>query len=545
MDIVDNTIFPAGTVIELPFGAAARSETEFANGELEATGYCQVLVVLEPSALPDTTAVTLTAPRRRRRGSANLIAAVESDVQTWATPELADLERYFTVAPAAQDAALAVANARSAMKHVQRTYSLQPTAEAHAALGDLVAAIETEPPKVRVYPNLGLMLGTVDNSGLSGLQSDSRVREVHVAPQLSLIRPTDVAAAKKQTGLTWGLQLLEVEQLWNAGITGEGVLVAHLDTGVDASHPALNGAIAQFAEFDLLGKLVANATAHDSDTHGTHTAGTIVGRRVSNTSFGVAPGAQLASALVIEGGNVVARILAGMDWAVGLKVRILSMSLGLRGYTPAFLTLTRLLRARGVLPVFAVGNEGPGTSRSPGNYVEALSVGACDQNQTIAGFSSSQRFARASEPVVPDLVGPGVQVVSCVPGGKYAVMSGTSMATPHVAGLAALLAQASPSATPDQIETAIFNSCALPPGVSAERGNRGVPNAVRAFEHLTGQKLATLGSIGSATQASALSAPDSTSRATKGSAKKKGGAKRVGGNRGRARSPKARKARKG
>jgi subtilisin family serine protease len=207
---------------------------------------------------------------------------------------------------------------------------------------------------------------------------------------------------------------------------------------------------------------------------------------VRSTSFGVAPEALLASAVVIEGGNVIARILAGMDWVVGLGARVLSMSLGVRGYQEDFLIVTRTLRARGVLPVFAVGNEGPGTSRSPGNYPEALSVGACSAEDEVPSFSSSQRFMRPDNPLVPDLVAPGVDIVSCVPDGGYKKMSGSSMSTPHIAGLAALLFQAKPTASVDEVEAAIFASCVLPPSMLAERANRGIPNGPRALEVLLG-----------------------------------------------------------
>ncbi len=176
--------------------------------------------------------------------------------------------------------------------------------------------------------------------------------------------------------------------------------------------------------------------------------------------------------------------LLGMDWVVGLGARVLSMSLGLRGYQEDFLPVTRALRARGVLPVFAVGNEGPGTSRSPGNYTEALSVGASNADDEVADFSSSQRFTRPDDPIVPNLVCPGVDVISSVPGGGYMKMSGTSMATPHIAGLAALLFQAKPTATVDEVEAAIFASCVLPSSMSAERANRGVPNGPRALQAL-------------------------------------------------------------
>jgi subtilisin family serine protease len=171
---------------------------------------------------------------------------------------------------------------------------------------------------------------------------------------------------------------LQVQPLWNAGITGQGVLVGHLDTGIDGTHPALAPALARYAVFDDLGQEQVPPPNPPEDTgeHGTHTAGTIAGRPVGGKSIGVAPGAQLASGTVIEGGQVVARVLGGMDWAIANQVRVLSMSLGIRGYLDDWLEVTRSLRAQNVLPVFAVGNEGVGTSRSPGNYPEAFSVGA-------------------------------------------------------------------------------------------------------------------------------------------------------------------------
>jgi subtilisin len=189
--------------------------------------------------------------------------------------------------------------------------------------------------------------------------------------------------------------------------------------------------------------------------------------------------------MVIEGGQVVARVLGGMDWVVARGARILSMSLGLAGWWTDFLPITRILRQRGVLPVFAVGNEGPGTSRSPGNYTEAISVGAFDRLGDVAPFSSSQRFERAVDPVVPDLVAPGVDVISARPGGGFQSMRGSSMATPHVAGLAALLLEAKPTATVDELEGAIFGSCRREPGWAPERAGRGSPDGPRALELLS------------------------------------------------------------
>jgi subtilisin family serine protease len=343
-----------------------------------------------------------------------------------------------------------------------------------------------QPPSVLHFPNLGVMLGTVTRDGLQGLRADPRVKKVVGAPQFSLIRPVEIAAAKLNTKVTWGLDFLKVPKLWEQGLSGNGIMVGHLDTGADGKHSALKTAIASFAEFNSFGiQVTPNPKAHDTGEHGTHTAATIAGRAVRGQSVGVAPKASLASAIVIEGGNVIARILGGMDWSITQNVRVLSMSLGLRGFFDDFLVVTQILRSKNILPVFAVGNEGPATSRSPGNYAEALSVGACDKNKRIGTFSSSQRFVRSDDPLVPDLVGPGVDITSAKPGGGFQVMSGTSMATPHIAGLAALLFEAKPTATANEVETALLNSCELG-SISRERANRGFPDGVRALAALIG-----------------------------------------------------------
>jgi subtilisin len=336
----------------------------------------------------------------------------------------------------------------------------------------------------RYYPNLGIMFGTVDEAGLAALRNERTVSKIVGTLDFRLIRPVRTQATKPKAGVTWGLQQLGIPQLWKEGLTGKGVLVGHLDTGIDGKHPALKGAIGSYAEFDSLGTLVPGAKPTDSGNHGTHTAGTIAGRRVKNVSFGVAPEATLASAMVIEGGNVIARILGGIDWAIGQNVRILSMSLGLPGYDDMFRPITKIIRQRGILPVFAVGNEGPGTSRYPGNYPEALSVGAIDEDGNIADFSSSQLFRRTANPSVPLIVGPGVGVLSCTPGNTYELMDGTSMATPHIAGLAALLIQAKPKISVNNLEAAIIASCKMTKNLRPERAGRGMPFGPDALKKL-------------------------------------------------------------
>jgi len=362
----------------------------------------------------------------------------------------------------------------------QRVAAREGVALAAGGAGLAVRGVAPRNIVATLYPKLGIAVGLVNRTAADALRENPGVESVAVAPLPRLIRPVRAATAvPKRT--TWGLSKLNIPQLWDRGLTGTGVLVGHLDTGVDGRHPALAGAIGSFAEFDMAGKKVAGAIAHDSGQHGTHTAGTIVGRTVDGKSFGVAPGAQLASGLVIEGGDVISRILSGMEWIVGLNVRILSMSLGLPGYTPAFKVIVDALRQNNVLPIFAIGNEGVHTSRSPGNYETVLSVGAFGVDGAVANWSSSDAFARPEKPNVPDLVAPGVDVISCVPGGGYESMDGTSMATPHIAGLVALLLQARPNATTAQLEDAITISCRLLPGTTVDRAGKGVPDGLRAL----------------------------------------------------------------
>jgi len=342
-------------------------------------------------------------------------------------------------------------------------------------------------PAGMVYPHLGLMLGTVDADNLAKLRNDPGVKRVAAAPRISLIRPVATRAAKLTTALTWGIRRLRVHKLWEMGYEGGGVRVGHIDTGVDGSHPALKAAVADFVMLSNLGKvekLKPGKPPFDTDDHGTHTAATIAGRPVKGKHVGVAPAASLYCAAVIEGGDPIARILGGLNWAVGRGCIVASASLGLRGWHDEFLPLTRILRARGVLPVFAVGNEGPGESRSPGNYEEALAVGAFDKGGLVADFSCSEEFLTPAPRHVPDLVAPGSGIISAKPGRGYQSMDGTSMATPHIAGLAALLWSAEPSATVSDIEGAILASATHLTSDPEERQGRGVPDAEKALAHL-------------------------------------------------------------
>ncbi len=289
------------------------------------------------------------------------------------------------------------------------------------------------------------------------------IRSVHVnrkltVPSLMQVKPLSMES-EDRLSMAWGLLKANAPAVWGAfGAEGQDVLVGLLDTGVDADHPDLQGKIAHWAEFDEFGGQV-DTQPRDSDEHGTHCAGTIVGGDASGRWIGMAPQAKLAAALVLDGekGGTDAQVLAGIDWAVETGVDVISMSLGglvMDAETPSTYTEAILSCLTAGIPVVAaIGNEGEQTAGSPGNDLFALSVGATDPGDRTAGFSGGRtQIIRESDfinrdvlPLAyskPDLSAPGVAIFSSVPGADWKAFNGTSMATPHVAGALALLLSA-------------------------------------------------------------------------------------------------------
>ncbi|WP_409374870.1 S8 family peptidase [Streptomyces griseolus] len=275
--------------------------------------------------------------------------------------------------------------------------------------------------------------------------------------------------------------------VWKSGYTGKGVTIAVLDTGVDATHPDLKGQVAGERNFS------AAADAVDRYGHGTHVASIAAGRGVKSAGKfkGVAPDARLLNGKVLDddGFGDDSGILAGMEWAVAQGADIVNLSLG-GGDTPETdpleAAVDKLSAEKGVLFAIAAGNEGSGagTVSSPGSADAALTVGAVDHQDALADFSS--RGPRVGDSAVkPDVTAPGVDITAAAAPGSvidrevgqnpagYLTISGTSMATPHVAGAAALLKQQHPTWTYTELKGALT--------ASAE------PGAYSPFEQGTGR----------------------------------------------------------
>lgn len=256
----------------------------------------------------------------------------------------------------------------------------------------------------------------------------------------------DVAAQFVDTPeFTWGLQATKAA---TSPFNGAGVPVAVLDTGFDLLHP-------DFAGRDITSRsFVPNQTVLDGHGHGTHVTGTSSGLSDppgASRRYGVASGDAIFVGKVLnnQGGGTDAQVLAGMDWAITNSCRVISLSLGasVRTVSLTYEAAGRRALAAGCLIIAAVGNN---ASRSqgrfgfvgrPANSSSIMAVGAVDSDLRVADFSARSNPLAGGQ---VDIVGPGVDTYSSWPiPARYRTLSGTSMATPHVAGIAALLSQAS------------------------------------------------------------------------------------------------------
>jgi subtilisin family serine protease len=242
--------------------------------------------------------------------------------------------------------------------------------------------------------------------------------------------------------LTWGLQATHAA---TSGRSGRGIRVAVLDTGMDLDHPDFTGRDITARSF------IRDQEAQDGHGHGTHCIGTACGPRSPSGTrrYGVAYEADIWVAKVLsnEGSGSDGGILAGINWAVANRCAVVSMSLGAdvpQSHPPYNYGGERAL-ARGTLVIAAAGNNAsrpgsPGFVGAPANSPDILAVAAVDSNERTASFSARSLPGRGGQ---VDIAGPGVAVYSAWPmPTRYRTISGTSMATPHVAGIAALWAQA-------------------------------------------------------------------------------------------------------
>ncbi|MEU9361937.1 S8 family serine peptidase [Streptomyces sp. NPDC048301] len=294
---------------------------------------------------------------------------------------------------------------------------------------------------------------------------------------------SDIARAEKSRSLDGGITKLWLDgkveaslkdsvpqvnapEAWAAGYDGTGTTVAVLDTGIDATHPDVKDRVKESRSF------IPGEEVDDKHGHGTHVASTVAGSGAASDGVnkGVAPGADLIVGKVLDntGSGADSGIIEAMEWAKAEGADVVSMSLGSSipddGTDPMAQAVDALSADGGPLFVIAAGNAyGEGTIGAPGSAASALTVAAVDKQDMRADFSSMGPLVR-SHGLKPDLSAPGVDINAAasqsVPGtqGMYRSMDGTSMATPHVAGAAAILKQRHPEWTGQRLKDALMSS---------------------------------------------------------------------------------------
>jgi len=299
-----------------------------------------------------------------------------------------------------------------------------------------------------VYRQLPAVAMRVTGALLGRLNDDPNVTSVW--PDLEMHTMLDVSAP-----------LIRVPEVWAASGRGTGVRVAVVDTGIDPDHPDLTGRIAAAISF-------AGASAADGDGHGTHVSGTIAGSGASSDGkyVGMAPEAHIYAAKVLadNGSGLMSDVMAGVEWAVDQEVQVINLSLGSDEQSDGTDPLSRLCDAAvdaGIVVCVAAGNAGPrsGSVGTPASARKIITIGASTDDDRVAAFSS--RGPTQDGRSKPDVLFPGVNIVAARAAGTsigtpvadhYTRASGTSMAAPHAAGVAALLLEAQPSLTPAELK---------------------------------------------------------------------------------------------
>ena len=289
--------------------------------------------------------------------------------------------------------------------------------------------------------------------------------------------------------LDHSVPLIRAPEVWALGYNGSGVVIAILDTGIDYNHPDFyfpNGtskviAMESFVEYpeDEVGD------PYDYNGHGTHCASIATGTGATSNGIykGVAPGATLIVGKVLnrEGWGYSSWIIEGIEWAVSQGAHVISMSIGggpTDGTDPLSMKCNWAVD-QGVVVVVAAGNLGDYWEiETPGAAEKVITVGASNDNDEIAYFSSCG--PTLGYLLKPEVVAPGVSITAAYPGGGYETLSGTSMATPHVAGLVALILQRYNSLTPKEVKNIITSTAVFLPNYNVYRQGAGRVDAYNA-----------------------------------------------------------------
>lgn len=277
--------------------------------------------------------------------------------------------------------------------------------------------------------------------------------------------------------IPWGVNRIDADLVWSA-TTGDPVKVAVVDTGIDLTHPDLAANIK--GGYNAINP---TRTANDDNGHGTHVAGIIGALDNTIGVVGVGPKVDLYAVKVLNrnGSGYLSDIIEGIDWSIQNGIQVINMSLGTASNVQSFHDAVVRAYQTGIVVVAAAGNNYGGAVDYPGAYPEVIAVSATNSSNGIASFSSVG-------PEV-DLAAPGASIFSSYKGSTYKTLSGTSMASPHVAGAAALVLTVPVGAydldadgawDPQEVVNKLKATAELLPGLSGNQQGAGLVDAEKA-----------------------------------------------------------------
>ena len=302
---------------------------------------------------------------------------------------------------------------------------------------------------------------------------------------------TQLSSVAPLGGNLWSVDNVNAPEIWAggdgfSGSTGEGITIAVIDSGVDLDHPEFSGRIVPGYDF-----VDGDPYADDENGHGTHVAGTIAAANDGNGITGIAHEAKIMPLRVLnrDGYGWTSDIISAVRWAADNNADVINMSLGAGGYSQAMADAIQYASELGSVVVMAAGNSGIGQPDYPAAFAinHGIAVGAADRSRSLAGFSN-----RAGETELDYVTAPGVSIYSAVPGGGYATFNGSSMAAPHVAGVAGLLKSHDRSLSPSAVEDLLTGSASNATGsesLSESLSSAGSSGAVQSADLISLQTL--------------------------------------------------------
>lgn len=354
-----------------------------------------------------------------------------------------------------------------------RSESLRPFGRVVDAIDELgLSVVEADAGRVsaladlpQANPWVASVEEDVDRNWLASVELPSLEQVQQVLPKFAPAMawlPKSLPAGVDAAEVPWGIARVNAPAAW-AVTQGQGVKVGVIDTGIDANHPDLRVNVA-----GGYNAVDPKKPWFDDNDHGTHVSGTIAAAWDGKGVVGVAPKASLYAIKVLDadGSGRISAIIKGLIWAAQNHMQVVNMSLGAPMGSLFMRLAVQYAHAKGVTIIAAAGNSG-GSVGYPAGYADAIAVSASDAQDHIASFSSRGNKV--------EFIAPGVDVKSSIPGGGYDTYSGTSMATPHVTGLAAL-AIARGASNPDQVRAALRRA-AKSIGLSRSEQGHGLVDA--------------------------------------------------------------------